>query len=130
MKKRHTIIIVVLVIVLIALAIFLPKKKSVVTVPVITQPSSVHIIFPTKTDQLAIGQTYTLKWTGGENPIDIFLIDDATKSVGVSVSLIDRLYHIPNTGSYNYTVPKYLKPGLYEFEIGTTTSEDFQIVAK
>ena len=134
MKKSHLISIVVLAIILVALAVFLPKKKSVSQnsspAPVVTQQSGVQIIFPTKNDQLIIGQTYVLKWNGGDNPIDIFLVDDATKSIGVSVSLIDRMYHIQNAGSYSYTVPKYLKPGMYQFEIGQATSDKFQVLAK
>lgn len=131
MKKRHVITIVVLVIILIGLGIVLPKKNPAAQPTSVSTPqASVQIIFPTKADQLAIGQTYSLKWQGGQNPIDIFLVDDATKSVGVSVSLVDRIYHIPNTGSYDYTVPKYLKPGFYQFEIGDSTSDEFQVVAK
>ncbi|HTH92879.1 MAG TPA: Ser-Thr-rich GPI-anchored membrane family protein [Candidatus Paceibacterota bacterium] len=91
---------------------------------------SVHISVPAGGEKFTVGRSYTLKWTGGQNPIDIFLIDDALKSVGVSVSLVDRVYHVSNTGSYNYTFPSYLKSGMYQFEIGDATSNTFELIAK
>ncbi len=96
----------------------------------ISTPASADttIIFPQKNDRLTIGKTYTLQWAGnGEGMTDIFLIDVALKPVGASVSSVDRLYHVPNTGSYAYTVPQRIDPGTYQFEIGTTTGEEFQI---
>jgi hypothetical protein len=108
--------------------------------PMIHQPINPHgrtlqsentIISPTTGDVLVKGQTYTLSWTGGDpGETQIFLIDTALESAGVSVSISDRVYHIQNTGSYQYTVPKRLPDGIYKFEIGDQTSNTFQIVSR
>lgn len=87
-----------------------------------------QISFPVGGEQLTLGKTYTLKWSGGADATDIFLIDTSLESVGASVSLVDRVYHVPNTGSYQYTIPTRLSPGTYKIEIGDSTSNPFKIV--
>lgn len=91
--------------------------------------STSQVIFPTSSDTLSEGQTYTLKWSGGPNPIQIFLINQSLESQGQSVATSDRVYGIKNTGSYNYTVPTNLTPGSYKFEIGNLSSDYFQIAS-
>jgi hypothetical protein len=89
------------------------------------------ITFPLGGEKLVQGETYTLTWTGGRGKdMQIFLIDTALKDMGASISISDRIYGIPNTHSYDYTVPPAMKPGTYEFQIGGMESEEFEIVSK
>ncbi len=88
------------------------------------------IIFPKGGEELLTGQTYKLLWNDGIDPINIFLIDRSLKEQGASVSVSDRVYGIKNEHSYDYTVPATIKPGEYEFQIGTETSKPFRIVDK
>lgn len=97
------------------------------TVPTPT-PAMTQVTFPIANDILSPGKTYTLKWQGGgKSPISIFLINKDAQKQGVSVSLFDRIYSIPNTGYYNYTVPQNMPNGLYKFEIGDLSSNYFEI---
>ncbi len=89
--------------------------------------ASSQITFPAGGETLIKGQTYTLQWTGGPEPTQIFLIDTSLKSAGASVSISDRIYGIKNTGSYVYKVPTTVKDGIYEFQIGNKTSKTFEI---
>lgn len=91
---------------------------------------STNIIFPQGGERLLKGKSYDLKWSGGQDDISIFLIDTSTKSVGLSVSIVDRVYGIKNVGSYKYTIADNLKEGTYEFQIGDSTSEPFEVVSK
>jgi hypothetical protein len=95
-----------------------------------TEGSKEKIIFPIGKEKLVAGQTYTLKWSGGPDPMQIFLVDTSLKSIGTSVSISDRMYNIKNVGSYDYEIPAQLKPGIYEFQIGDQTSKTFEIVKK
>jgi hypothetical protein len=90
--------------------------------------ASSTVTFPQGGEQLVRGMTYTLAWTGGTDPVQIFLIDLALKNQGTSVSISDRVYGIKNEHIYNYTVPSDMKPGEYEFIIGSATSNPFRIV--
>ncbi len=89
-----------------------------------------QVIFPSGGESLVAGQKYTLKWSGGPDTTQIFLVDKDLKLIGASVSITDRVYNIKNTGSYEYTIPKTVKPGEYEFQIGDATSNTFNIVSK
>lgn len=91
------------------------------------QPS---ILFPLGGETLIAGQTYTLSWVQGGESIHIFLIDTSLKEQGASVSISDRIYNIPNTGSYTYTVPLTLPSGEYQFQIGTLESKPVHIIKK
>jgi hypothetical protein len=91
--------------------------------------SETTITYPKGGEKLIKGQSYSLTWSGGQNTTQIFLIDTSLKSAGASVSIVDRVYNVENTGSYKYTVPKNLKDGTYEFQIGNVTSAQFQIGA-
>ncbi len=91
------------------------------------EPISSRVLFPSGGEHLVAGKTYTLLWSGGTDPVQVFLIDTALKSAGVSVSISDRIYNLKNTGSYSYTIPKTMKPGIYELQIGDTTSDTFTI---
>lgn len=92
--------------------------------------ASSTILFPAGNERLRQGETYVLSWTGGEDPIQIFLIDRSLKGEGVSVSIVDRVYGIRNEHMYSYTIPKDMKPGDYEFQIGSETSKPFTIVPR
>ncbi|MDE2030903.1 MAG: hypothetical protein KGI58_01425 [Patescibacteria group bacterium] len=87
------------------------------------------IAFPEGGETFIPGQTYTLKWSYGPNPLDIFLIDTSLRKYGASVSLSDRVYRITNTGSYEYTFPKNLKDGIYQFRIGNVISNNFKVTS-
>jgi hypothetical protein len=132
-KKTLVGIIVVLIILIAAFAIFHFSKTQKNPSPSTTTPTPVQsqskITFPKGGEKLTKGQSYTLTWTGGGNQLQIFLIDTALESQGESVSEVDKLYGINNTGSYEYKVPDDIKEGTYKFEIGTMTSKPFQIVS-
>lgn len=134
--KRLTIIIIVC-IVLIAGAYFFSHNPNQTYIPATssqniptptTASAKLKILFPTKNDLLKPGKTYTLKWSGGSDQIQIFLIDTSLESQGESVATVDRLYGINNSGSYDYTIPSTIKPGTYVFEIGNRRSDTFKIV--
>ncbi|MEN9338101.1 MAG: hypothetical protein RIQ41_415 [Candidatus Parcubacteria bacterium] len=89
------------------------------------------ITFPQGGERLVQGQTYTLTWTGGREEVtQIFLVDTALKEESTSASISDRIYGIENKHQYTYTIPKTVKPGTYEFQIGSQTSAPFEIVSK
>lgn len=90
--------------------------------------STTHqILFPTGSETFSAGQTITLKWNGGSDPVQIFLIDSSLEPEGASVSTVDRVYGIKNSGSYDYTFPKTLANGKYKFQIGDLTSNYFMV---
>jgi membrane protease YdiL (CAAX protease family) len=89
------------------------------------------ITFPKGGERLIQGQSYELTWTGGREEItQIFLIDVSLKDEGTSASISDRIYGIENKHAYTYTIPATMKPGTYEFQIGSLTSPTFEIVPK
>lgn len=89
------------------------------------------ITFPKGGEKLVQGQSYELTWTGGREEIThIFLIDTSLEDKGTSVSISDRIYGIENRHKYIYTIPAGMKPGTYRFQIGSKTSEPFDIVLK
>jgi len=91
-------------------------------------PLTSSITFPTSSDVLIKGKMYTLAWKPSQQgETQIFLIDKAFESKGVSVSIVDRVYHLPDTGSYRYTIPSNIPSGTYKFTIGTYTSDYFSI---
>lgn len=94
-----------------------------------TPSTNITITSPTSSTTWQKGQTYQITWTGGgQNNIQaIFLINKAAESYGVSVSLADRIYNVPNTGSYTYTVPTNIPTGEYKLEIDTAQSAYFMI---
>lgn len=87
------------------------------------------ITYPTNADTLSAGETYTLRWTNldSDTPTQIFLIDTRLEAQGASASVVDRVDNVPNTGSYEYTVPAVITPGTYVFTIGTRRSAEFTI---
>lgn len=86
--------------------------------------------FPASGDTLTAGETYTLVWNDPnlESHTQIFLIDTKLEPQGNSVSVVDRVYDVPNSGTYVYTVPTSIISGTYVFSIGTARSEVFNIV--
>lgn len=103
-----------------------PTTQTTVVPPATS--SGTVILFPTATDQLIAGQQYNLRWTRGGDTTQIFLIDTSLETQGESVSVVDRKYNVPNTGSYVYTVPTTLSAGSYRFQIGGASSQAFQVV--
>jgi len=100
-----------------------------ISAPIRISPTPVGVTFPAGGETLAQGKTYTLTWNdgGAGTTTQIFLVDTDLQSVGASVSISDRVYGIADTGSYQYTIPKTIPDGTYEFEIGTLTSNTFEI---
>lgn len=89
------------------------------------------ITFPKGGEKLIQGESYQLTWTGGrEETTQIFLIDTSLKEVGTSASISDRIYGIENKHAYTYRIPVNIKPGTYQFQIGSQTSAPFDIVSK
>lgn len=88
------------------------------------------VIFPSGGETFSAGQTITLHWNPDPtitDPIAIFLIDASLEDEGASVSISDRVFDIPNTGSYDYTIPSTIPAGQYSFQIGNANSNYFQI---
>lgn len=95
-----------------------------------TPSGNSSVIFPNKGDDLVVGNTYTIRWNKqGEEAIQLFLINTALLGEGASVSISDRIYNVPDSGTYEYMISEALPPGDYKFQIGTLESETFHIVA-
>lgn len=120
-------IIIILLVILALLSLYFFNLKS--NIPTSSDTAVEQIIFPKGNEELTKGETYALKWVGGGNPIQIFLIDTALKPQGASVSVADRIYNVENKGTYEYVVPQTVPNGVYEFQIGNRTSATFQIVS-
>ncbi|HVT01235.1 MAG TPA: Ser-Thr-rich GPI-anchored membrane family protein [Patescibacteria group bacterium] len=104
---------------------FLGSKPNGYVLP---QFETGKVNFPKGGETLRKGQTYVIEWQGGpEGDIAIFLQNQAAEKEGVSVSLVDRVYGVNNTGSYNYTIPDNIPNGMYRFQIGNLNSQYFSI---
>lgn len=91
-----------------------------------------QVTFPAGGENFVKGKEYSLRWnpeSSGEDTIAIFLIDASLESQGASVSIADRIYDVPNTGSYDYTFPESLEEGSYKFQIGKENSNYFKVVS-
>ena len=94
----------------------------------ITSPSEQNtIIFPKGGETFNQGQKITVQWNGGPTQTELFLTDTALATAGASVSIVDRVYHISNTGSFSYTFPEFLDDGTYTITIGSYTSQPFTV---
>ncbi len=98
-----------------------PAKKT--AAPSTSNP----IPFPASGDNLIKGRAYEIKWIPGSGMIDIFLINRSLESEGVSASIADRIYNIPNSGQYSYRVPTNIADGEYKLQIGEITSKYFNV---
>jgi hypothetical protein len=77
------------------------------------------------------GESYQLTWTGGrEETLQIVLLDMSNKDENTSASISDRIYEVENKHIYTYIVPMNIKPGMYQFRIGSQTSQTFEIISK
>lgn len=95
--------------------------------PTTSPPSPRTVFFPSGGETLIKGQTYLLKWTEGAGDLQIFLVDKNLESQGESVSIVDQVFDVPNTGSYSYTVPENTPSSTYIIKIGNLSSQPFQI---
>lgn len=134
MQQKLTGVIIVVILIIAAVVLWVKGHPTTVlnnqalpTPQATASVSNDQITFPTSSDTLIEGQTYTLKWSGGSDPVQIFLVSQRLESQGQSVATVDKVYGIKNTGSYNYTVPTNLTPGSYKLEIGNLSSDYFQI---
>ncbi|HLR37485.1 MAG TPA: hypothetical protein VK084_05540 [Chitinophagaceae bacterium] len=104
------------------------NKKD--TLPTVSN-DSVYFVYPKGGEVFIIGKTYNLIWKGKtDTAAALFLIDSSLESKGVSVSISDRVYDIPQSGSEEYRFPQRLKPGTYKFQLGRAESQYFQVKAK
>lgn len=98
-----------------------------------TAPSVVsnQILYPKGGETFSAGNSYTLQWSSvnAASTTQIFLIDTSLESQGESVAISDRIYGVPDTGSYVYTVPTTTPSGTYKLEIGSLTSNPFMVAA-
>jgi hypothetical protein len=135
MRNNTGIIVGIIVVIIIIAGVFYFYSVSPTT-PSTTAPSGTQegmITYPAGGESWLPGQSYTLTWTPPSTPdsttTQIFLIDTSLESQGASVSIADRVYGVPDTGSYQYTVPQTLKNGSYRIEIGTLNSNTFQVAS-
>lgn len=122
---------VLVLLILIVIGILLVKNNNL-NVNVAPSPTPATetkgITFPKGGETLNAGQTYTLTWNSlNEDMTQIFLIDTSLESQGESVSVVDRVFNIPNTGKYSYTIPANTRAGTYVFTIGNLRSNPFSI---
>lgn len=89
--------------------------------------SDVKIINPKGGEIFKKGGSYKLRWNGGEEKINIFLIDKALENLGVSASIAQEVYNIKNTGSYDFTFSRKLPTGTYRLEIGSSDTDYFSV---
>lgn len=132
MKKVALLLLILLIIILISAGFVLFRgkiKQSLLPSPTPTPtPTPVAgITFLKGGDKLSAGKSYAIKWNGVTGATtQIFLKDLSLESQGESVSLVDRVYNVPNTGSYSYTIPASAK-GTYILEIGPLISSPFTV---
>lgn len=124
MKRPLPIIFVVIAIVL--LVVFANRPETNNTTP--TPSNSITISAPKNT--AVKGKTYVINWPTGKGRTDIFLINRAYETEGVSASIADRVYNIENNGKYSYTFPKNIPDGEYKLQIGEGSSNYFNVAAK
>lgn len=130
LKSPVTILTVVILLILGIIAFYILQQKDMSKEKTSQShiPTQGRIIFPTASDILTPGNSYMLTWTGVQgNNVAIFLIDRSLEPQGASVSIVDRVYDVKNTGSYRYLVPTNLKAGTYKFQIGDLTGKYFNI---
>jgi len=87
-----------------------------------------EMLFPVGGETLIQGRTYTLRWTSnGTEPMTIRLIDGKTDPYLIKTPeervVLTVAADIPNSGSYDWTVPTSLSPGP-EFQLFVTSKPD------
>lgn len=113
------------IIVLITFILFVINNKPVGNAPAPTNSHPVTFSIPNGVAKK--GSVYTIRWGPGKGKTDIFLVNRALESEGISVSLADRVYGVDNNGFYNYKIPTNIPSGEYRFQIGQHSSEYFTI---
>ena len=106
--------------------------KSTETPPETPFTPVARILFPSGEETLLRGGTYTVLWSGTSTEgtattTQLFLINTALESEGASASISDRVYNIPDSGSFRYTIPTSTATGTYRFMIGKLLSNIFRI---
>ncbi len=109
-------------------------NEILATFKFIDQTSKIKIISPVAGEKWEIGKTYQIKWTGGEDKVDIFLINGGRQTQGGSVAKDWTIYGIPNTGFYDFKVPDNFFTGInFKFYISDSNSnaysDSFSIVS-
>lgn len=128
MNKNILVALILLIIILLITYILIGRKNDEI---------ESNITFPKGREELVAGMSYKITWNHQEDgsppkasTTNLFLVDRSLLDQGVSVSVIDRKYGIPNTGSYNYVIPSGVQESEYFFIIGTTTGHIFKIVVR
>lgn len=102
---------------------FIEATQLDMNFPLCNGKNSVKIVAPKEGDRWQQGQTYSISWNEGAAKVDLFLHDVAIKAQGESVSIVDRIYGVQNSGNYEYQVPSEMEPGLYTWCI--SSNEDY-----
>jgi hypothetical protein len=81
------------------------------------EPAGISFTSPKGGDVWEVGKAYKVEWLGGGDNVTLFLIDKKlAQTAGASVSVSERFYNVPNTGSYGYTVKNGLS-GTYSWSV-------------
>jgi hypothetical protein len=124
MRKLSPIVLIIIIVGIITLVVNRPQPNT--NKPTASDP----ITISAPEDKAIKGKTYTIRWVAGSGTTDIFLVNKALESEGVSVSLADRVYSVDNDGEYTYTFPKNIPDGEYRFQIGNEASGYFSVANK
>ncbi|GEM_PF-5574852 len=77
--------------------------------------SQAVIIQPIANDIWKLGETNTVRWTGGAPQVSLFLIEKSMETTGASVSIAERIQNIENTSSYDVVLMSTFKSGEYKW---------------
>lgn len=82
-------------------------QTTVSTAPVVTVVPSINVILPNGGETLTTGKMYTIKWTGGNNAVDVYLLDNPTR-------LGKRIFSgIKNDNYVSWAATPFLSSDLY-----------------
>jgi hypothetical protein len=77
--------------------------------------SQLKVKSPDKMTVWNVGENERVSWTGGASKVSLFLIEASLKTAGTSVSMVERIYNLDNTGEYEFQVPETYKIGEYQW---------------
>lgn len=134
MKKNNLLLLPLFVVVVIAAGymyrIYGAQKTTGTIAQIQSERENPQILFPKAGGTLYKGHTYNIQWTGGGTGEALFLQSADLEKEGQSVSIVDRVYDIPNTSNIQYTVPSEIPDGIYTISIAGLTSGKFQIITQ